>query len=447
MSIPQHLRSRSVYHFTYLANLKDILRHGLLSTNRKNEQNIGHTNIALPDIQDRRSQMEVPCGPGGCVHDYVPLYFCKRCEMLLSIIKRRIVDQQFIIHLEMPITIINEYDSVFTDAAANTLIPPNFYEDAADLTKLDWEAIDSLKWRLETEVSKQARMAELLVHGSIPIQSVNRIIVWNDSIKKIVQETFERAALTVPPIGVDDGFHYYTDFLDTGTRSIVTGPYFLRRGCQQTVDKIISAGTRGNPPRFRQLDDLLAALHSDLGSLPETAELVGLETENEVHLHDVGTHTLTVVQQLDNVQEYDALNGVDKSLVRLSAFLHDIGKGPKSRWARTGGRQRPDDDHPVKALPMLERILVEEVRLAEDAVRVVCKLVCYHDIIGHTTGEEECRIEELESVVETEREMDMLIALGKADIAATGYFSIRDAKIAEVRRRVLQSLANRAARS
>ncbi len=55
-------------------DLDSIIKNGLLCTNEKNEKGIKHKNIANMTIQERRAGMDVPVGPGGKVHDYVPFY-------------------------------------------------------------------------------------------------------------------------------------------------------------------------------------------------------------------------------------------------------------------------------------------------------------------------------------------------------------------------------------
>ena len=64
--------------------------------------------------------MEIPCGPKGVVHDYVPLYFCKRSRMLYSVVFNKFADEHLIIYLEFPLTIMERLPHVFTNIAANT---------------------------------------------------------------------------------------------------------------------------------------------------------------------------------------------------------------------------------------------------------------------------------------------------------------------------------------
>ena len=186
----------------------------------------------------------------------------------------------------------------------------------------------------------------------------------------------------------------------------------------------------------------MSHLHWHRG-LPETAELIGLESDNGIHVEDVGKHTLSVVKTLLESSEYERLNKSDKLLVEISAYLHDIGKGPKSRWADNGGKQKVDPDHPIKALPMLKRILTEEIAtLTERSAKVICKLVCYHDLVGDIIGKGR-RIEELFDAVEDERDLNMLIALGKADMLAINPAWANDEIIDDIRIQVKDAIASK----
>lgn len=415
MPIPVEHKNRCVYHFTNVENLPTILEHGLLSNNEIEKIGLEYKIIALSDIQKRRACMEVSCGCKGVVHDYVPVYFCKRSSMLLSLIQRKVADQQLIIYLEFPIDIMNQYPSVFSDASANTAVPPNFYADPSELKKLNWEAIDSLKWSMASDRLKQARMAELFVHKRIDTISISRIIVWSESIKEFVKKCYDEAGLKAPPVGFDRK-HYFIDFLNTKKHSIVTGPYSIEKAYNEAVEYVLENIGKAASPRFKNLYDFRDALRKDLSCIPETAEIIDLESDNEMHSEDVGAHTLKVVEKLHDLAEYKNMNKTDKLLVDLGAFLHDIGKGPKSRWAHKEGRQQVDPDHPIKALPMVQRILTEDVgSIKRRSAKIICKLVCYHDLVGDIVGKGR-RVEELEEIVEDERELDMIIALGKSDM-------------------------------
>ena len=68
-NIPKEHKWRYFFHMTDFQNLESLLQHGLLCTNLKNTHGIQHKNIANELIQERRADMEVPCGQKGKLHD------------------------------------------------------------------------------------------------------------------------------------------------------------------------------------------------------------------------------------------------------------------------------------------------------------------------------------------------------------------------------------------
>ena len=158
MAVPDHHRHRNVYHFTSLENLESIIENGLFSTNQKIARQISHVNVADEGIQGRRALMQVPDTNGSCVHDYVPFYFAKKTPMQLAVLHKKNVDQQLIIYLSVSIlSLETKVGSYFTNASANTVIPPTFYSgnNQADLLdELDWATIENNGWRYDDDAQK-----------------------------------------------------------------------------------------------------------------------------------------------------------------------------------------------------------------------------------------------------------------------------------------------------
>ena len=71
MAIPPPYEGKYLYHFTHIDNLPSLLRTGFLANTHPDFPK-EHVSIAEAGIQERRAKMPVPCGPGGCVHDYTP---------------------------------------------------------------------------------------------------------------------------------------------------------------------------------------------------------------------------------------------------------------------------------------------------------------------------------------------------------------------------------------
>jgi len=80
--------------------------------------------------------------------------------------------------------------------------------------------------------------------------------------------------------------------------------------------------------------------------------------------------------------------------------------------------QRIYYDHPADAIPMLERILSEEIReISEKRINEICVLIAYHYLLGDSMAKGR-HIEELENLQLTQQQKYMLAALSIADITS-----------------------------
>lgn len=141
----------------------------------------------------------------------------------------------------------------------------------------------------------------------------------------------------------------------------------------------------------------MSQIRDDFCIIQELDGIHKLETRNDIHSNCVCEHTKDVVSNLKSIAFYNDLDDEDKAIVKFAAYLHDIGKGPKSKWK--DGVQPYYPDHPADSLRMLSRILVEDFReLSEYEVNSICLLVAYHDLIGDILekGRSEKEIRDLE---------------------------------------------------
>ncbi|MCI8616039.1 MAG: DUF4433 domain-containing protein [Lachnospiraceae bacterium] len=428
MNIPQKYKGKYFYHFTHIDNIPSIVAHnGLFSTNQKNAFGINHHNVALMNIQNRRSEMKVSVGPGGVVHDYVPFYFASTNIMLLSLLNRKIVDQPYVVFMAVSIEKLLEEKVVFTDASANTTEPPRFYDDPNDLDQLNWELIDSTKWGTNSDFERHARMAEVLVYDFVPLNWIDTYIVSDKIGESEIINCYKKANLQRPNILYDwfnnRGFFFKKFFFENRKNEpLVTGPIQLNMKYKSTVDNITSKRKCLNINKciFKDLRNAISKIDNNFCIVPELAGIYNLETDNQVHHESVSDHTITVVNNLPVSQYYSLLDDREKGIVKLAAYFHDIGKGPREKWSN--GIQKVYPDHPADALPMLERILSEDFeKIKYDAYKDICLLVAYHDLLSGILDEEKPRsIEELYKLSLSDKELYMLAALSEADIRAIG---------------------------
>ena len=370
--------------------------------------------------------MAVPCGATGVVHDYVPFYFGSLSPMLLGVINAKNVDQSDILYFEFPISIINRDGAVFTDASANTVISPNFYDRPEDLIQLNWKEIDSLKWKSDSEELRHQRMAEVLVPWHVSVQEATRIIVWNLDVKKRVDEIIAKTGKAGIEVNYEspNRRHWFKKFQPPEDKGygLVTGPAEIAQSYNAAVDMVCETKRPVANALFSDCEELLQGLRSEFGCLIHTAELIGLQSENGVHKLTVDKHTLEVVERLVALPEFQEFEVGVQNLLELAAYLHDIGKGPKARWAWNNGLQKADADHPVRALPMLIEILNDSIaEVHQEDSTMILKLVCYHDLIGEVLGKGRSE-QQIIDIIENELELKMLFAIGKADATSLSEF-------------------------
>ena len=426
-TIPEHLTDHYMYHMTHLDNLPGILSSGgILCTNALVRQNLGHHNVALEDIQKRRDRVLTDGRNKLTIHDYVPFYFTTRSKMLLSILNRRVADQYKICYLAVPITHIAEKGVRFSQKYVNTVAMPEIYDDPADLDKLRWDLIDSRNWSVGQE-DNLYRMAEALVPEEVPVSWISDIIVFDARGENAVRSCFTSAGVRCPEISREPfsgKFFYFRKFFLNGreNESLITGPDELYDRFEQTCSRIqnarITSGYEMDEGAFTDIRGTVSAIGDNFCALPELAGIDGLATTNSVHQETVSEHTRTVVRMLEQNLFYGRLDRSGKQTVTLAAYLHDIGKGPKEKWEN--GIQKPYQDHPADALPMLESILSRRIQFLRAAeIRQICLLVAYHDLMGGIVGKERS-IEELKRLQLKKNELDMLAALSAADVSALG---------------------------
>lgn len=431
MAIPDIHKGKYIFHFTDLRNLDSIVKNALLSTNEKKRLGIEHHNIANQTIQARRDEMDVTVGPGGKIHDYVPFYFSSINPMLLSLLNHKNCDQNLIVYLCINIERLDRDDAVFTNSSANTNTPPIFYDDTTHLDELDWDLILSRKWKMDSDEDKHKKMAEALIHTKVDIREIDAIVVYNEGVKKEVEKIFKQNGLNVPDILFEHdskilkyGF-YYTKFFfdDRKNESLVIGPQTLLYMYKKLLKEVKEARcVKKERYPYKTIKELVEALNQNITRIPEMRDAVDILQNYNPHNDTVGDHTQKVVAEIQNCNYYKNSNSQVQNVLLLGAYLHDIGKGPVSKW-KNGRMDSSYLDHPADAIPMLRRILIEEIEIvSDDEIRRLCMLVVYHDIIGDCLFKEREK-QQIADLIESEDDYDMLAAISIADVTScNGYW-------------------------
>jgi len=200
-----------IYHITHVDNLVSICREGRLWCDSHRTLNgLQSTNIGYSHIKQRRMRRRVMKAAGGCVGDYVPFYFCNR-SIMLYVISCGHDDykggQSKIVHLVSSVekAVATGRPWTFTNGHAE-LAYTSFFDDLADLDKVDWTVMDVRRWGGD-EVVKNRRQAEFLVHEWFPWSAVEQIGVINDHMRQTTLEIIKEFAY-VPPVTTEPQWYY-----------------------------------------------------------------------------------------------------------------------------------------------------------------------------------------------------------------------------------------------
>ncbi len=199
----------AIYHLTHINNLPSILGTGGLGcTSQLDRRGFARTNIAYDSIQSTRSRTSVPCGPGGGLHDYVPLFFAPRSPMLFTVKNGNVPayrgGQESLIHLMTTVaTVITAgRPFVFTDGHA-TMQPTCFYDDISDLDEVNWGVMASTTWYDTPALPdrKRRRQAEFLVHTHLPWRLIREVGVYSAAMQQkvldLIADQRHKPAVTV----------------------------------------------------------------------------------------------------------------------------------------------------------------------------------------------------------------------------------------------------------
>ncbi len=204
-----------IYHLTHIDNLTSIIDSGgCLSFNQKQNQGIGHIDVAYETIQDRRSRTSVPCGPGGCLHDYVPFFFAPRPPMLYAIHRGYVEGyeqgQAPLIYLVTKAQTVNNSGSewVFTDGHA-TMAFSEFFDDLKYLDEVDWGVMKSQYWNDTPTLPdrKRRRQAEFLIKDFCPWELFSEIGVINPRMESRVKRMLENS-MHQPTVQIHRDWYY-----------------------------------------------------------------------------------------------------------------------------------------------------------------------------------------------------------------------------------------------
>ena len=185
-----------IFRFLHVDNLQTCLQRGALhAPNHTPNDGLPYKSIHNVDIQQQRKVTRIPCGPGGVIHDYVSFYFGPRSPMLFQLHTGRVAGyaegQAPLIYLVSTAQGVRDSDTgfVFSDGHGIATFT-NWFDNLADLDKVDWDAVYATIWRdTVDDMDRQRRkQAEFLVHRQCDWSLIHEIDVLNDRAKTQVEQ-------------------------------------------------------------------------------------------------------------------------------------------------------------------------------------------------------------------------------------------------------------------
>jgi ssDNA thymidine ADP-ribosyltransferase DarT-like protein len=194
MKVPQ---PTTILRLTHVDNLAVCLRReGLHAPNFTPDDGLTYKTIHNTKIQSHRNACQLPCDPGGTIHDYVPFYFGPLSPMLLQLKTGRVEGygegQEPLIYIVSTVQAVQKSGTpfVFSDGhgiAAYT----RWFNDLGNLNEVDWECVEARYWAdsVNDMDRKRRKQAEFLVHKSCDWALVHEIAVIDESMKQRVENT------------------------------------------------------------------------------------------------------------------------------------------------------------------------------------------------------------------------------------------------------------------
>lgn len=167
-------------YITALSNIQSIVSNGILC--HKRAQNLGHVDISLQEVQDKRACKDVVVGETR-LHQYANLYFDARNPMMF---KRKPLAKELCV-VRVDLAVLDIQGTIIADRnAASDYV--RFMQPDDALYVLDWGRIFARDWRApnapEYYENKSKKCAEVLVMDYVPPDYLREVLVVDEEVKQ-----------------------------------------------------------------------------------------------------------------------------------------------------------------------------------------------------------------------------------------------------------------------
>jgi len=177
-----------ILRFLHIDNLSVVMRRGgLHAPNYTPKDDLTYKTIHNLEVQEKRANKQVSCGPRGVIHDYVSFYFGPLSPMMLNLKTGRVPGyeegQDPLIYLGTTAQAIADSGRgcVFSDGhgiAAYT----SWFDNLSQLDKVDWGMVSERYWTDNAnDMDRQRRkQAEFLMHQFCSWTLIQAVVVIDE---------------------------------------------------------------------------------------------------------------------------------------------------------------------------------------------------------------------------------------------------------------------------
>jgi len=194
-----------------------LAREGLYAPNHQPGDGLEYRTIHNLAVQASRHDWEIPCGPGGSMHDYVPFYFGPLSPMMLNLKTGRVAGytdgQEPLIYLVSTAQKVQESGAEFVFSDGHGLAAfTEWFDDLDCLEQIDWQVVAARYWSDNPDDMDRQRkkQAEFLVHRFCPWPLIGEIVVMSRGMQERVEAVLARYPETAHrTVSVRRDWYYY----------------------------------------------------------------------------------------------------------------------------------------------------------------------------------------------------------------------------------------------
>lgn len=207
-----------IFRFIHVDNLEVALRRGgLHAPNHTPKDGLTFKTIHDIEIQEKRQQKPIDCGPRGVIHDYVPFYFGYLSPMMLQLKTGQVAGynegQEPLIYLVSTAQATRDSGTGFAFSDGHGIAGfTGWYDDLNQLSEVDWNTVYLRYWTSDMNDMdrKRKKQAEFLVHRCCDWSLIQEIGVLNAKIKTKVEGILRQFASDLQrPVVVHADWYYY----------------------------------------------------------------------------------------------------------------------------------------------------------------------------------------------------------------------------------------------